>query len=73
MEDLMYVYVRCVRDTIILELENKAIDFIKFSHPDFEKKLLSYQNNILKLKKTFPLDYIMNLPKEFRVEKNVAK
>jgi CRP-like cAMP-binding protein len=42
MDDLMYVYTRCCRDTMLLELDKKTIDFIKTTHADFEKQLLSY-------------------------------
>jgi len=67
MEDLMYVYVRCAKNTVVLDLEQKVIDFVKATHPDFEKNLLSYQNNILKQKKTYPLDYLVNVPAELKV------
>ncbi len=67
MDDLMYVYVRCAKNTLVLDLEYKTIDFIKQTHPDFEKNLLSYQNNILKQKKTYPLDFFVSVPKELRV------
>jgi hypothetical protein len=66
MEDLMYVYVRCAKNSIILELEQKTIELIKSQHADFEKSIMSYQHNILKMKETFPLDYVMNMPQELR-------
>lgn len=66
MDDLMYVYARCCKNSTILMLDKQTIESIKASHADFEKSMLSYQNNILKQNKIFPLDYIMNLPKELR-------
>jgi len=42
MEDLMYVYVRCAKNSTLLEFDAKAIEFIKYTHPDFEKKCLTY-------------------------------
>jgi len=68
MEDLMYVYVRCAKNTIILDLEQKVIDTVKSTHIDFEKNLLSYQNNILKQKKTYPLDFRVNIPYELKIQ-----
>lgn len=41
---------------------------MKSIHSDFEKTLLSYQNNILKLKKTYPLDYVVHIPDEINQE-----
>lgn len=35
---------------------------MKAAHPDFEKKYLSVQNNILRQKKSYPLDYIKCIP-----------
>lgn len=70
MDDFMYVYVRCSKPTLLLELDKKTLELIKSQHSDFERSCLSYQNNMLKMKKTFPLDYIMNLPKEYREVKN---
>ena len=44
MEDLMYVYVRCAKNSIILELEQKTIESIKSQHQDFEKSIMAYQH-----------------------------
>jgi CRP-like cAMP-binding protein len=40
MDDLMYVYVRCCKDTTLLEFDKSTIDSIKVNHLDFEKSLL---------------------------------
>jgi hypothetical protein len=42
MEDQMYVHVRCAKNTKLLAFEQKSIELILMTHPDFEKKLLSY-------------------------------
>ena len=63
----MYVYVRSAKNSTLLYLEPKQLDILKQAHPDFEKKYLSFQNNILKQKKSYPLDYIVDMPKEYAV------
>ena len=62
----MYVNVKFSRNSVLLELEPGALENVKKDHLDFERKLGFYQNEILKRKLTFPLDYIMNLPTEYR-------
>jgi CRP-like cAMP-binding protein len=42
MEDLMYVFAKCVKHSVLLELNQKTFDSIKTTHPDFEKAILSY-------------------------------
>lgn len=73
MEDLFYCNVRCKSNVILLDIEQKTLDFIKLTHPDFEKKLMFYQNNILKMKKTFPLDYVVHVPEEMKPNKDDPK
>ena len=59
------VYTRCLTKVILLELSyEKRVALTKF-HEEMEKKFLKFEKQILKEKdKSYPLDYIMNLPKE---------
>jgi len=36
----MYVYVRCCKNSILLQIDKKTIDNIKLNHVDFEKSML---------------------------------
>jgi len=65
-EDSMYVYVRCARSVSLLYISTNQLDQIKTQHPDFEKKYLSFQNSVLRSGKSFPLDYIVNMPIVFQ-------
>lgn len=69
MEDLMYVNVRCATNVTVFEISKQKIESIMLKHEDFKRKMLSYQNQILKYDKTFPLDYLVCVPKEFQKEK----
>lgn len=69
MEDLMYVNARCQTNVALLEISKDKIEKIMENHDDFKRKMLSYQNQILKLEMTYPLDYIVNVPREFQKEK----
>jgi CRP-like cAMP-binding protein len=70
MEDLMYVNARCQTNVALLEISKESIEGIMNSHDDFKRKMLSYQNQILKFEKTYPLDYLVAVPKEFQ-ENNI--
>ena len=69
MEDLMYVNGRCQTNVSLIEISKQMIEEIMEKHEDFKRKLLSYQNQILKFEKTFPLDYLVCVPKEFQKQK----
>lgn len=69
MEDLMYVNARCEGNVTLLEISKSALEEIMEKHDDFKRKMLSYQNQILKFDITYPLDYLVNVPKEFQGEK----
>ena len=64
MEDLNYVFVRCATSVTVLYLTLPMLNNIIGSHSDMEKYFLSYQNNILKKNKNYPLDYILKLPSQ---------
>lgn len=66
MEDLMYVNVRCKVNTALLEISKDTIESIMEKHDHFKRKMLSYQNQILKQEKTYPLDYLVEVPDEFK-------
>jgi CRP-like cAMP-binding protein len=69
MEDLMYVNARCETNVTLLEISKSALEEIMEKHDDFKRKMLSYQNQILKFEKAYPLDYLVNVPKEFQEDK----
>lgn len=69
MEDMMYVNARCQTNVALLEISKGTIERIMNSHDDFKRKMLSYQNQILKFEKTYPLDYLVAVPKEFQKDK----
>jgi hypothetical protein len=68
MQDYMYVDVRCKNDVKILELPQDEMQRIlrdqEGEHAAFAQKVLMYQNKILKQEQKFPLDYIMQIPKQ---------
>lgn len=69
MEDLMYVNARCQTNVTLLEISNAKMQEIMEKHDDVRRKMLSYQNQILKFGVSFPLDYLVNVPKEFQRDK----
>ena len=42
MDDFMYVYVRCAKPTLLLELDKKTLESIKSQHPEFDRSCLTY-------------------------------
>lgn len=55
---------RCTTKTILLELTYEQMVALCKHHETMEKKFLRFEKEILKEKKSYPLDYIMNLPEE---------
>lgn len=69
MEDLMTVNARCQTNVTLFELNKGTIEGIMNKHEDFKRKMLSYQNQILKFGRAYPLDYLVSVPKEFQGDK----
>lgn len=69
MDDLTYVNARCRDQVTLLEVSKETIEDLMSKHSDFCRKMLSYQNKILKFSKIYPLDYLVNVPKEYQKEK----
>jgi hypothetical protein len=51
--------------SILLELKYDKMVALTKTHEEMEKKFLKFQKQILKEKKSYPLDYIMNLPEQY--------
>ena len=65
---------RCVTKTILLELPYEKMVALTKHHEDMEKKFLKFEKQVLKEKdKSYPLDYIMNIPEEFYEGSNIAE
>lgn len=59
------VFSRCVSKTTILELTYQSMIALTKHHEELEKKFLKFEKQILKDNdKSYPLDYILNLPIE---------
>ena len=56
---------RCITKTILLELPYEKMVALTKHHELLEKRFLKFEKDILKEKKSYPLDYIMNLPGKF--------
>lgn len=50
--------------SILLELKYDKMVSLTKNHEEMEKKFLKFQKQIFKEKKSYPLDYIMNLPEK---------
>ena len=59
------VFTRCLSKTILLELTYEQMLTLTKNHEEMEKKFLKFEKQILKEKKSYPLDYIMNLPEKY--------
>ncbi|CAI2377400.1 unnamed protein product [Moneuplotes crassus] len=56
------VSIRCMTKSILLELKyNEMMTLVK-SNEELEKKFLKFQKQFFLEKKSYPLDYVMNLP-----------
>ena len=69
MEDLMYVNAKCQTNVTLFEISNAKMQEIMENHEDVKRKMLLYQNQILKFGISFPLDYLVNVPREYQGEK----
>jgi len=67
------VCTRCITKTILLELTYEKMLVLTKTHEDMEKNFLKFENQILKEKKSYPLDYIMNLPEKYFGKANKEK
>jgi CRP-like cAMP-binding protein len=56
---------RCMTKTILLELSYEKMVGLTKSHETMEKSFLKFEKDILKEKKSYPLDYILNLPDKY--------
>lgn len=66
MEDYVYVNYRSQKYSKILELSLTKLNSIMNDHESFQKKMLVYQNSILKKNKKYPLDYLIKIPQIMR-------
>jgi len=56
---------RCITKTILLELKYEQIVTLTKYHKEMESNFLKFEKNVLKEEKSYPLDYIMNLPDRY--------
>lgn len=56
---------RCMTKTIVLELSYEKMVALTKHHESMENKFLKFEKQILKEKKSYPLDYILNLPDKY--------
>lgn len=63
-DEPVQVYAECLRPCYILELEENDLVNIIGNNQESQKKLLKYQNQLLKVDQVYPLDYIVVAPRE---------
>lgn len=62
MEDLQAIYGRCATQTSLLEITITRFNQVMQPHDELKRRFLSYQFQVLKKQKTYPLDYILEMP-----------
>lgn len=72
MEDIMSVNIRAVENVSMLELNHTAFDKMLDEFEGFRKKIMIFQNTMLKKGVRYPLDYIVDVP-DLRRHRNMSK
>lgn len=63
-DESMHVYAECLNSCYIFEIEENNLVSILSQNPKAQKKLLTYQNDLLKRNLVFCLDYVVQIPRD---------
>lgn len=58
-DDIMEFNVRFAQPTYLLQISLDSLEILEEDFPPFQKKVLGYQNNLLKGGQSYPLDYLV--------------
>ena len=72
MEDIMCVNIRAIENVNMLELTQDVFTRMQDDFEGFKKKIMLFQNTMLKKSVRYPLDYIVEMP-DLRRHRNISK